>query len=60
MDLVLTVEPKSPRKIEPEIPPELEKIILRCLEKDPKKRFGDASSLKAVILDAFPQFGKAG
>jgi PAS domain S-box-containing protein len=60
MDLVLTVEPKSPRKIEPEISPELEKIILRCLEKDPKKRFGDASTLKAVILDAFPRFGKAG
>jgi len=60
MDLVLTMEPRQPRKLEPEILPELEKIILKCLEKDPKKRFADAHTLKTAILDAFPQFGKAG
>jgi len=60
MDLVLTMEPKPPRKIQRDIPPELEKLILKCLEKDPKKRFADAHALKAAIIDAFPHFGKGG
>jgi PAS domain S-box-containing protein len=58
MDLILTIEPKPPRKIEPDIPVELEEIMLKCLKKDPKERFADASILKRVILKAFPQFGK--
>lgn len=58
MDLILTIEPKPPRKIEPDIPVELEEIILKCLKKDPKERFADASILKRAILEAFPQFGK--
>jgi len=56
--LILTIEPKPPRKIEPDIPVELEEIMLKCLKKDPKERFADASILKRVILKAFPQFGK--
>jgi serine/threonine-protein kinase len=31
--------PPVPRKLNPRIPPELEAIILRCLDKSPKKRF---------------------
>jgi serine/threonine-protein kinase len=31
--------PPAPRKLNPRIPPELEAIILRCLDKSPKKRF---------------------
>jgi PAS domain S-box-containing protein len=58
MDLILTLEPKPPRKIEPDIPVQLEEIILKCLKKDPKERFADASILKRVILETFPQFGK--
>jgi serine/threonine protein kinase len=59
MDLILTLEPKPPRKIEPDIPVELEEIILKCLKKDPDERFADASVLKRVILETFPQFGKS-
>jgi len=59
MDLILTLEPKPPRKIEPDIPVELEEIILTCLKKDPKERFADASILKRVILESFPRFGKS-
>lgn len=58
MDLVLTIEPEPPRKIEPDIPVELEEIIQKCLKKDPKERFADASVLKSAILEAFPHFGK--
>ena len=58
MDLILTREPDSPRQIDPDIPVELERIILKCLNKDPKERFADARVLKRVILETFPQFGK--
>jgi PAS domain S-box-containing protein len=58
MDLILTLEPKPPRKVEPDIPVELEKIILKCLKKDPKERFADAGVLERAILETFPQFGK--
>ncbi len=58
MDLILTMEPRTPREVEPDIPVELEGIILKCLKKDPKERFADAGILKATILETFPQFGK--
>ncbi len=58
MDLILTREPDPPRQIDPDIPVELERIILQCLNKDPKERFADAEVLKETILDTFPQFGK--
>jgi eukaryotic-like serine/threonine-protein kinase len=41
------VEP--PSRINPNVPPDLEKVILRCLEKAPSDRYPDASSL----ADAF-------
>lgn len=43
--------PKSPREINPDIPLELEEIILRCLEKQPEDRFQDVKSLKEALLD---------
>jgi serine/threonine protein kinase len=58
MDLILTLEPKPPRKSTPDIPVEFERIILKCLKKDPKERFADAGILKATILETFPHFGK--
>jgi serine/threonine protein kinase len=57
MDLILSREPDPPRQIEPDIPIELEKIILQCLKKDPQERFADATILKETILEAFPHFG---
>ena len=58
MDIILSREPDPPREIEPDIPLELEEIILKCLKKDPKERFADAGVLKRAILETFPQFGK--
>ncbi|MGD8252828.1 MAG: protein kinase [Syntrophobacterales bacterium] len=57
MDLILTTEPRPPREVEPDIPAELEGIILKCLKKDPKERFADAGILKETILETFPEFG---
>ena len=39
MDLILTIEPNPPRKLEPDIPVELEEIMLKCLKKDPKESY---------------------
>jgi serine/threonine protein kinase/formylglycine-generating enzyme required for sulfatase activity len=46
---ILHEKPKSLRKINPEIPEELEQIILACLEKDPKKRIQSAENLLAQL-----------
>lgn len=40
-----------PRQINPEIPAELEEIVLRCLEKDPDHRFQDVPALRAALRD---------
>ncbi|NQT64778.1 MAG: protein kinase, partial [FCB group bacterium] len=37
--------PKFPTELNPDIPDDLEKIILKLLEKDPKDRFKDAESI---------------
>jgi serine/threonine protein kinase len=58
MDLILAMEPRPPRQIEPDIPVELEEIILKCLKKNPKQRFANANILKKTILKAFPRFGE--
>jgi eukaryotic-like serine/threonine-protein kinase len=49
---VLESEPTAPRRIRPDVPPELELICLRCLEKAPADRFASADEL-AAALDAF-------
>jgi eukaryotic-like serine/threonine-protein kinase len=42
--------PAPPRSLAPQIPPALEAIILRCLEKDRTKRFAGAAELAAALL----------
>jgi len=41
--------PTPPRQLNPNIPPALEEIILRCLEKVPEMRFRDGSSLARAL-----------
>ena len=57
MDMILECDPESPRQLEPELPEELEEIILNCLRKDPDLRFRDAKELKHILLEHFPHFG---
>jgi serine/threonine-protein kinase len=47
--LVLERAPLPPGQHRPEIPPELESIVLRCLEKTPDRRFPDVQSLAAAL-----------
>ncbi|MAT09397.1 MAG: hypothetical protein CMM02_00165 [Rhodopirellula sp.] len=42
---VVHSQPISPRKLSPTIPVDLETICLKCLEKDPERRFHSASEL---------------
>jgi eukaryotic-like serine/threonine-protein kinase len=42
---VLSEPPCPPRRLEPSVPPELEVICLRCLEKDTRRRYPRASDL---------------
>ncbi|HTI51825.1 MAG TPA: serine/threonine-protein kinase [Planctomycetaceae bacterium] len=49
---VLESEPTRPLHLNPRIPPELERICLRCLEKIPERRYSSAAAL-ADELDRF-------
>jgi serine/threonine-protein kinase len=35
--------------LRPDLPSDLEAVVLRCLEKDPARRFGDAESLEQAL-----------
>lgn len=50
----LDVIPPPPRTFEPAIPPRLEKIILRLLEKLPEKRHASCEELKADLIAIRP------
>ena len=46
MHQVIHDEPPSPRKLRGRLPRELETICLKCLEKDPGRRYGTAAQLE--------------
>ncbi|MFP6766016.1 MAG: serine/threonine-protein kinase [Planctomycetaceae bacterium] len=49
---VIEADPELPRRINREVPHDLEAICLKCLEKDPQRRYASAESL-ADDLDRF-------
>lgn len=42
---VMTEEPVPPKRLQPKVPADLETICLKCLEKDPIKRYTNAEAL---------------
>lgn len=46
---ILRDKPTAPSVYLPDIPPELEQIILRCLEKDPLMRFATVAELETAL-----------
>ncbi len=49
---VMEIEPTAPRKLKADIPPDIETICLKCLEKSPNARYPTAQAL-AEELDRF-------
>jgi TPR repeat protein len=51
--LTATLEEKPPaiRSLRPEVPRELESVIMRCLEKEPADRWSSVSALKEALLE---------
>jgi len=41
--------PPAPRSIRPELPADIEAIILRCMEKAPERRYADVDALHAAL-----------
>jgi dienelactone hydrolase len=48
-DAILHKAPTSPVRLNPQMPVELERIVNRCLEKDPAKRWASAAELRDVL-----------
>jgi len=51
MAAVLRDQPKPPSEIVPDLPKELERIILRCLRKEPERRFQHMTDLKVELQE---------
>ncbi len=46
---VIDDDPLPPRRRQPKIPVDLETIVMKCLEKDPARRYADAEALAADL-----------
>ena len=49
LDQVRSAEPAPPSRIQPSLPIDLETIVLKCLEKEPARRYPDAEALAADL-----------
>ena len=54
---ILNEDPTPPSQLGASIPPELEKIILRCLRKDPARRYQTMADLKVALEDVEQESG---
>jgi serine/threonine-protein kinase len=51
MNARVTGDPVAPRKLNPNLSPELEEIILHALERDPRQRYPSAADMKRELTD---------
>jgi len=55
----LQEKPRPPRELAPHIPRGLERLVLRCLEKDPDRRYPDADELRSDLARIERGFGSS-
>ena len=51
LSAVVRAQPKRPIEIAPGVPQDLEKLILRCLRKEPERRFQHIDDVKVALQD---------
>jgi Tol biopolymer transport system component/predicted Ser/Thr protein kinase len=54
---ILNEDPAPPKRLATSIPPELEKVILRCLRKDPARRYQTMADLNVALQDVQEESG---
>ncbi len=59
MDMILELSPLPPSKHKKDINPDIERIIMKCLEKRPENRYPDAGALRDAITAIFPGYGRS-
>ncbi len=50
-------KPPRPSSLNPEIPPALDRIVLKCLEKNPDRRYSSVEELIKAVEEVFPHTG---
>ena len=53
---VVRDQPKPPSEIVPDVPKELERVILRCLRKEPERRFQHMGDVKVELQEVREEF----
>ena len=48
---MIRAQPKAPSAVVAGVPSDLEKVILRCLRKDPERRFQHIGDVKVALQD---------
>jgi hypothetical protein len=59
MSAVLNKEPRPPHELAPELPAEMDRVVLRCLRKDPAKRQQHMTDVK-VLLEELREESESG
>ncbi len=57
IDFILNRPPASPRSLTPDLPPSVEHIILKALEKDPSLRYQTAAEIRTDLQRAIRELG---
>lgn len=51
----MTVKPRVPKELAPDIPDKLNYLVMKCLEKEPSKRYHDFKSLREGLSEIYLQ-----
>jgi DNA-binding response OmpR family regulator/predicted Ser/Thr protein kinase len=58
MDIILRTPPSKPSKFNEALDQEVERIIMKCLEKNPENRYPNAKALKEDLLASISDYGR--